>query len=308
MEDRTCRECNEVFNDPEQVRRHLRKHGMTFQQYSLRHFYGGVEPTCRCGCGQKTAWNVASKGYAEHILGHHAWGRKKSDDEKRRIGEKNAANMKRFYEEYPELAEAQASLMRQHLTPEIEEQRIEATRQAYAAMSSADKQSFRDRTRQRWIAGEMNEPHAKAAETFKQKSTNGDYDFSERNEKLSKVISQKYVDGTWEFTKGTYVSTKSGRECYYRSSWELLLMQELDIDPDVADWESEFTSIPYVFDGSQHRYVPDFKVVRSAITQIVEVKPKNLRNIERNIAKRQAALAYCERLGWQYVEWEPATN
>lgn len=104
MDDRTCGECNEVFNDPEQVRRHLRKHGMTFQQYSLKWYYGNVEPVCRCGCGQKTSWNVASKGYAEFVLGHHAWGRKKSDEEKRQIGDKNRVNMKRYMQANPDVA------------------------------------------------------------------------------------------------------------------------------------------------------------------------------------------------------------
>lgn len=307
MKENTCLECNEVFNDSEQVRRHLRKHGMTFQQYSLRYNYNGVEPTCKCECGKQTSWNVALKGYAEFVLGHHAWGRKKSDEEKQKIGRANAENMTRYMNENPDIAKQRSTQMLAAHTPEMTVRRLEATRQTYAAMTPEDKQKFSDHAQNLWDNERelMDLARKKAAKTFKQRSANGEYDFTTRNENLSRAIAQKYVDGTWKFAKGTHLSTKTGRECYYRSSWELLLMKELDVDPDVIDWESEFTSIPYVFEGSAHRYVPDFKVVRLGCTQLVEVKPQDLRETDRNVLKRQAALIHCESLGWQYVEWEP---
>jgi hypothetical protein len=305
MDDRTCRECGDVFNDAEQLRRHLRKHSMTTQEYSLKWVYDNTVPLCKCGCGQQTSWNVALKAYAEHVQGHHAWGRQKSDDEKRRIGEKNSIHMKRYMQENPDVASLRGTQLRSTWTPEKEANRVERTKQAYAAMSPEDKQGFSDRTARRWADGEMTEAREKAAQTFRERSAAGEYDFTERNDKLSAVISQKYVDGTWRFTKGRYVSTKTNRECYYRSSWELQLMQELDADPDVLDWESEFTSIPYQLDGATHRYVPDFHVVRVMGHQLVEVKPQELRLVEKNVAKRLAAQAYCEDRGWQYGEWSP---
>ena len=306
MNDRTCQECNEVFADGEGLRRHVKKHGVTFQQYALKWVYNNVVPRCKCGCDQEVSWNVALKAYAEHVQGHHAWGRKKSNDEKRRIGEKNAANMKQFMIEHPDVAKLRGVQLRANWTPENEARRIEATRQAFANMSDEDKQGFRDRAQQRWDAGEMDEARIKGAATFKQRSADGVYDFTERNNNLSKAITQKYLEGGFEWSRGSYLSTKTKRKCHYRSSWELQLMKELDADDDVLDWESEFTSILYEFSGATHRYVPDFHVVRKGCHQVIEVKPQDLRSIPKNEAKREAAKAYCSERGWQYLEWQPS--
>lgn len=305
MDERTCRECNEVFNDAEQVRRHLRKHSMTFQEYSLKWVYGSVVPVCKCGCGQQTTWNVALKAYAEHVQGHHAWGRKKSDDEKRRIGKSNSINMKRYMSEHPDVARARVQEMWASVTPETEARRIASVKQAYENMSSEDRQGFRDRAKERWENGELVEAHKKASETFKKRSEAGEYDFTTRNENLSRSITQKYVDGTWQFTKGKHVSSKTGQECYYRSSWELQYMQLLDADETVVTWEHEFTSIQYELNNKSHRYVPDFHVVRSRGHSLVEVKPQALRETAMNVAKRQAAKTYCDERGWSYEEWSP---
>jgi hypothetical protein len=84
-------------------------------------------------------------------------------------------------------------------------------------------------------------------------------------------------------------------------------MKQLDEDPDVLDWESEFTAIPYVFEGINHQYIPDFHVVRqSSGHSIIEVKPQTLRIIPKNVAKREIAKQYCVDRGWKYEEWEPS--
>ncbi len=305
MDERTCKECNEVFNDAEQVRRHLRKHSMTFQEYSLKWFYGSVIPMCKCGCGQQTMWNVALKAYAEHVLGHHAWGRKKSDDEKRRIGEKNSVNMKRYMLEHPDVASVRGCEMRAGVTSETEARRIVSVKQTYENMSVENKQGFRDRASKRWKNGELVKAHEKASETFRKRSEAGEYDFTVRNENLSKSITQKYVDGTWKFSKGEYTSTKTGNRCYYRSSWELQYMQLLDSDDTVTTWDYEFMSIPYKLNDKNHRYVPDFHVVRGTGHSLVEVKPQALRETMMNVAKRLAAETYCDDHGWIYEEWSP---
>lgn len=308
MDDRTCRECNDVFNDAEQLRRHLRKHKMTFQEYSLKWIYEGIIPTCKCRCGQVTSWNVALKDYAEFIHGHHAFGRRKSDEEKRKIGNKNSENMKRYYRENPDIAVKRISKMnavvcQSHMVVK----RIEATRRAYANMTLEDKAQFSIQTKKRWDEGQMVESRIKAAQTFKQRSRDGEYDFTERNQKLSEVITQKYLDGKWKFVKGTYISTKTNKVCYYRSSWELQLMHKLDEDGDVSDWHSENISIPYEWAGAIHRYVPDFLVNRGNDVLLIEVKPQSLRDLERNRCKREAAQVYCKERGWLYQEWSPLT-
>lgn len=307
MDDRTCRECNDVFNDAQQLRRHLRKHEMTFQEYALKWIYEGIIPTCKCGCGQVTSWNVALKGYADFVGGHHAWGRQKSDDEKRKIGDRNRENMKRFMTNNPDIAKLRNEQMLAAHTPEMTQARLQATRRAYANMTLEDKAQFSIQTKKRWDEGQMVESRIKATQTFKQRSRDGEYDFSERNKKLSEAITQKYLDGKWKFVKGTYISTKTNKVCYYRSSWELQLMHKLDEDIEVSDWHSENISIPYEWAGAIHRYVPDFLVNRGNDVILIEVKPQSLRDLERNRCKREAAQAYCKQRGWLYQEWSPLT-
>jgi hypothetical protein len=287
----------------------VKVHGYTLESYVSRFKYNGVKPSCACTCGEEPAWNVASKDYAKFVHGHHAYGRKKSDDEKRRIGEKNAANMTRYMQENPEIASERGKQLLGGRTPEVEVRRIQATRNAYTSMSFEEKQKFSDVTKRRWQDGEMNEPRQRAAETFKQRSSDGEYDFTERNDKLSQIISQKYIDGDWKFTKGFHTSTKTGQDHYYRSSWELEYMRMLDLDTDVVIWESEFMSIPYQFEGATHRYVPDFHVTRTNDRhQLVEIKPQALREIERNVLKREVAQNFCQKNGWEYVEWNSSCD
>jgi len=301
---KVCEECLKEF-EAETFGRHVKKHKLTLENYTLKWMHNGIKPTCKCNCGTITTWSVISKNFNEFIHGHHAFGRKKSDDEKRRIGEKNSINMKRYMNEHPEIALKKVSELRAGLTPEIEKKRIESTKQAYLSMTKEDKQKFSERMSERWASGSMKETKLKSAKTFKERFADGTYDFTERNQKLSESISQKYVNGSWKFSKGMHLSVKTGKEHYYRSSWELQYMNFLDNDVDVVSWESEFISIPYEFNGAIHKYIPDFHVERITGHTLVEVKPLALRSIPKNAAKRLAAQEFCKKHQWNYLEWEP---
>lgn len=234
--DNTCKECSEVFNDPEQVRRHLRKHGMTFQQYSLRWHYNGVEPTCKCGCGQKTAWNVASKGYAEFVLGHHAWGRKKSDDEKRRIGEKNAANIKRYMQEHPDVAREKAWKMTvAGMNDESNRKRAESSKRFWSSDSELTHQRRKEASDRAIILLEQNKigPHA----PFR--------------------VEQKHNPFT-------------GNEEWMHSSYESAFLDEC-IKFNTPVTKVHDLVVPYVaLDGTNHQYVPDF--IDMDDNTVIEVK------------------------------------
>lgn len=63
---------------------------------------------------------------------------------------------------------------------------------------------------------------------------------------------------------------------FYRSSWELAFMCQLDKDPLVLEWSSEENRIPYIsIDNKRHMYYPDFKVKYSDNrgTMLIEIKP-----------------------------------
>ena len=302
-----CKECNESFNNPEQVRRHLRKHQITFQQYSLKWYHNGIIPKCKCGCLGDSTWNVGKKSYTDFVHGHHAFGRIKSDDEKQKIGKANSINMKRFMNENKDIAQLKSKQMCAGHTPETEAKRIKSTKHTYEIMSPKDKQKFSDHAKKLWNSSDiMKIAHIKASKTFVQRNIDGLYDFTERNNKLSISITNKYLKGGFEWSRGSYTSTKTNKQCYYRSSWELLLMKELDLDLDVLDWESEFVSIPYEFEGNAHRYIPDFHVIRKSLGHsLIEVKPQALRITPRNTIKREVAKNYCKLNGWSYIEWAP---
>jgi hypothetical protein len=175
-------------------------------------------------------------------------------------------------------------------------------------MTDVDKQKFSDNTKRLWVNDRqlMDVAHAKAAATFKRRAAAGEIDFTQRNDRLSTRISQMYVDGSFWWCRGHHESPKTGLKHRYRSRWELQYMQLLDADPDVIQWRSEPTVIPYELDDKQRRYVPDFIVQCADRIELVEVKPQTLRETSMNAAKRAAAIALCAREGWTYREWAPS--
>ena len=105
-----------------------------------------------------------------------------------------------------------------------------------------------------------------------------------------------------------------------RSSWEFVFMRMLDEHQGVENWASESVQIPYrdPLTGRQTIYVPDFFVVYNdkngkKHAELVEVKPasqtlreqvgKSLYNQEqyvRNLAKWEAANAWCKQKGIKF--------
>jgi hypothetical protein len=129
--------------------------------------------------------------------------------------------------------------------------------------------------------------------------------------------------------KGTFKPSKPEKykgdptRIVYRSSWERKLMLYLDQHPDIIEWASEETIVPYIspIDGRRHRYFPDFVVKKkdnSGNIQIImiEVKPaiqtiapkvlskptrrylKEVSTYGINMAKWAAAEKFCEERGW----------
>lgn len=250
------------------------------------------------------------KKYTTFIKGHSSKGRVKSEDEKRRIGEKNRVNMTRWMARHPDVAAKHIQLMNSvNQGEESRRKRTESVHATYDAMSPKEKQKFSDHFKDLWNDGTLVAAKKKAAETFKQRFASGEYDFTERNDKISQTITQKYLDGGFEWSTGQYTSTKTGTLCNYRSSWELELMQVLDTDDRVESWRYEPISIPYVLEGKTRRYVPDFHIVTtSGADLLVEVKPPALSATETNTSKRQAAVDFCARNGWTYFEWSRGSN
>lgn len=111
----------------------------------------------------------------------------------------------------------------------------------------------------------------------------------------------------------------------YRSSWERILLNWLDMSQSVIQFSSEEVIIPYYDESSQkyRRYFMDFKATfrlkdGSLKTCLIEVKPytqtqrprnsKNKRVLmeaistyQTNMCKWDAAKKYCDEHGWHFM-------
>jgi hypothetical protein len=93
---------------------------------------------------------------------------------------------------------------------------------------------------------------------------------------------------------GVYQSVKNGCAVTYRSLLELEFYKLLEVNRFVAWYRVEPVSIPYHFEGAQHRYLPDLKVkYTDGRRELIEIKPEYLFDAPRNKAKWAAAEAYC---------------
>jgi len=132
------------------------------------------------------------------------------------------------------------------------------------------------------------------------------------------------------YYKGRYIlknpSKYSGNRdnITYRSSWELKMMNYLDNNRSIIEWNSEEIVIPYLspIDGKFHRYYTDFYAkIKDSENNIkkylIEVKPRKERSPPRknknkaryikeaktyviNQAKWEAAEMWCKKKGWEF--------
>ncbi len=111
-----------------------------------------------------------------------------------------------------------------------------------------------------------------------------------------------------------------GHDPVYRSSWEHTFMLFCDNNPAVEQWASEAVKIPYrdPLTGKNTIYVPDFLIVyidrnQKKHAELIEIKPNNQALREavgknphnqaqyiKNLAKWEAAQAWCKGRGIQF--------
>jgi hypothetical protein len=116
-------------------------------------------------------------------------------------------------------------------------------------------------------------------------------------------IRRKIAEGVlaaWEQGKrnrGFYVYSRHlCRKVWVRSSWEARVLHVLDVHPCVEHYEVEPFRIPYIFEDVEHIYIPDFRVeLEGGITEVWEVKPKELTGHPRNVAKMEALNAFVSK-------------
>ena len=85
-----CLVCQKEIVSTRGLSRHIKKHNKTPEEYTLKFFYDGVAPPCKCGCGGKTKYVEKEYRFNDYIHNHHrpTLGKKMSNDTKEKISKK----------------------------------------------------------------------------------------------------------------------------------------------------------------------------------------------------------------------------
>ena len=102
---------------------------------------------------------------------------------------------------------------------------------------------------------------------------------------------------------GHFFSKKNNKLLHYRSSWELIYYQMLEVMSKIAKYEVEIISIPYKqLDGSIHRYLIDLKIQYiDGHIDLVEIKSDwKIKDINVQL-KLEAGKKYAEENGMGFL-------
>jgi hypothetical protein len=103
------------------------------------------------------------------------------------------------------------------------------------------------------------------------------------------------------FVCGHY-KKNSGELEYYRSSYELKRMVELDNDPSVVCWTTKHgIKIPYTQDGINHNYIPDFYIEYSNGSIIIEEVKGWISDQKKHQCKVESAIKWCRLNNYDYI-------
>lgn len=101
---------------------------------------------------------------------------------------------------------------------------------------------------------------------------------------------------------GTWTSPALGRDVAYESTAELQIIKTLERARQIGWFCEQPVAIPYTFDGWPRTYYPDLVAVTDdSRCLLIEVKPQTDMALAINLAKTQAARAFCTRRGWGYL-------
>lgn len=125
----------------------------------------------------------------------------------------------------------------------------------------------------------------------------------EIREKISNGVTEAHIRGDFDNVKpgvGSFIfSKKNNKTIFARSTWERELIEIFDLHPKINYIDNEPFAIPYMFDGSQHNYIPDFLVrYDDAIDSMWEVKRDDfIFDDPKTVAKLEALSEFCHNKG-----------
>ena len=100
----------------------------------------------------------------------------------------------------------------------------------------------------------------------------------------------------------------------YRSSWEMKFFVWCDKNPNVLEWASESTIVPYIspVDGRPHRYFVDFAIAlkepTGVVKYLIEIKPEcQTKPPKKHGNKKQSTILYETAMyAVNQAKWEAA--
>jgi len=226
---------------------------MCAKDYTLKWEYSGTPPLCTCGCGNRTHWNVALRDFTKYIHGHHSLGRECKPETRKKIGAKNAVNMKRFMSRHPEVAIAKCKKMTQ------------------AGINPVSNKKRSESVHRFWSASPL------AAQLRK-----------EASDRAVRLLAENKIGPQAPYKREWKRSPWTGEDEYMHSSWESAFFDACAARGYEVT-KNHGISIPYIHpDGTAHVYVPDFYA--SEDRTLYEVKGYH---DEVDIAKWEAADSWC---------------
>lgn len=87
----------------------------------------------------------------------------------------------------------------------------------------------------------------------------------------------------------------------YESRLEMVILKQLDFDPTVSEVLPQPCVLHFSVDRKAYRHIPDYLVWRTdADPQVINVKPRQYVEKERNQRAFSASRIACARIGWTY--------
>ena len=98
-----------------------------------------------------------------------------------------------------------------------------------------------------------------------------------------------------------FYSEKMGKRILCRSGWEEIVYQSLEHTPNVIGYKTEPFTIPYIFEGSEHQYIPDVLVEWcNGYKELLEIKPTFKMKEKKTMTKIETATLYALDRGWGF--------
>jgi hypothetical protein len=163
-----------------------------------------------------------------------------------------------------------------------------------------------DKVRETWENEDRVIKHNNARERFKLINGFLPTNSPSARQKISEQNVKRYLE-TGHLTtyknckRGYYQNKKNGVEEYFHSSWEEILMIQLDEDINVLTWTKKHgIVIKYKHDGILKSYIPDFLIEYVDGSKIIEEVKGYVEDIEIFKLKKKACEDYCLKNGLKY--------